>query len=167
MDPRFNADGSRQGAGPHGTHDVGYTAPIPPLADSRTIPGSATHGESSGGPSDSQSAPRYLRAEPMPPQSPFGAFGFPGPGRPGQPVRLPRKSLVLAGLLGAALGPLGMLYSTFFGAFIMMGVCFWVVFFAGLSAVPGLMLWCALWALWSAHRKNERRRMMETYLSQY
>lgn len=81
------------------------------------------------------------------------------------PLRLPRKSLLLAGLLGLVLGPLGMIYSTLFGAFVMMGVVFWGAILTGFQALPGLLLWCALWSVWGAHRTNERRRAMEAYLS--
>lgn len=80
-------------------------------------------------------------------------------------VRLPRKSLLLAGLLGLTLGPIGMVYSTLFGAFVMMGVVFWGALLTGFNAMPALLLWCALWSVWGAHRTNERRRAMETFLS--
>ena len=165
--------------------DPRYSAPIPPYqaADERPGDEGATRSE-----------PRYVRAEPMPPRSTFSGFpGFPGaPGRqggfgttgnpgnvrnPGMPpiftatnaqgqVVLPRKSLLLAVVLAGVLGPLGMLYSTFLGAFVLTGVWFWtVLLFQGFA--PFAWVWGMAWALWAAHRKNERRRMMETYMSQW
>ncbi len=136
-----------------------YAAPIPPYA---------TYDHPTDAPAGS-SQPRYLHSEPLPPRS--GAFGAAGGGqlffgpRPGAPVHLPRKSLLLAVVLAGLLGPLGMLYSTLFGAFVMTGVYFWTFFLAG-HLLPFVWIWGLVWALWAAHRKNERRRMMEAYLSQ-
>lgn len=137
-----------------------YSAPIPPLDDTRRR----------------RDEPRHLHTEPLPPRSPFAGMAFPGMwpgGRPGMqpgmrtgvPLILPRKSLLLASVLAALLGPLGMLYSTFLGAFVMMGVWFWTLLLFG-GAFPFAWVWGILWALWAAHRKNERRGRMETYLRQ-
>ena len=50
------------------------------------------------------------------------------------------------------------------GAFVMMGVWFWtLLLFQG--AFPFVWGWGLVWALWAAHRKNERRRAMEAYVS--
>lgn len=143
---------------PNQPSDRDYSAPIPPFQDAPR-----QHDE-----------PRYLRTEPMPPRSPFAGMPFPGmrpDGRagtqatqPGMPLVLPRKSLLLATALAAFLGPLGMLYSTFLGAFVMMGVWFWTLLLFG-GAFPFAWAWGVVWALWAAHRKNERRRQMENYLS--
>lgn len=136
-----------------------YSAPIPPY-------------EPSDGPSDTSarsSGPRYVRSEPLPPRSGGLGAGAGGPlffaARPGTPVHLPRTSLLLAVVLAGLLGPLGMLYSTIFGAFVMTAVFFWTLFLAG-HLLPIVWIWGLVWALWAAHRKNERRRMMEAYLSQ-
>lgn len=137
-----------------------HSAPIPPYQGARDQAGST-------------SEPRYLKTEPLPPRSPFeqmmGAHpgmrgpGITGPG--GMPVTLPRKSLLLATVLAALLGPLGMLYSTILGAFVMTGVWFWTLFLAT-GMVPVVWIWGMLWALWAAHRKNERRRMVEAHFAQ-
>lgn len=137
-----------------------YLAPIPPFDDKGR----------------QRDEPRHLHTEPMPPRSPFVGMSFastqPGgrphlhPGRqPGVPLVLPRKSLLLASALAALLGPLGMLYSTFLGAFVMMGLWFWTLLLFG-GAFPVVWAWGIVWALWAAHRKNERRGRMETYLRQ-
>lgn len=139
-----------------------YAAPIPPFGDADESP-------------QQSSEPRYLRTEPLPPRQGFPGMSFPGmqpgaggarPGlQPGMPLVLPRKSLLLAVALAAFLGPLGMLYSTFLGAFVMMGVWFWtLLLFSG--AFPFVWAWGVVWALWAAHRKNDRRRKMEAYIGQ-
>ncbi len=155
-----------------------YSAPIPPYQPPTDATGGASASGSSG---SSGSQPRYLRTEPMPSpgadrRSGFGpgvgpAFGpgF-GPGfgagvaaTPGVPLVLPRKSPLLAIALAALLGPLGMLYSTFLGAFVMTGVWFWTLFlFQG--AIPFVWVWGMAWALWGASRTNERRRQVEAYV---
>ena len=174
-----------QSSSGNSSDDPRYSAPIPPYQPADEQP------RDEGGP---RSQPRYVRAEPMPPRSAFPGFpgfsGFPGapghqgnsgsagnPANPGMPpfftatnaqgqVVLPRKSLLLAVVLAGVLGPLGMLYSTFLGAFVLTGVWFWtVLLFQGFA--PFAWVWGMAWALWAAHRKNERRRMMETYMSQW
>ncbi|MDO5710302.1 MAG: hypothetical protein Q4P32_00990 [Micrococcales bacterium] len=158
MDPHTHDRGRTRDSDDGRTQDAvrsaAYQAPIPPFEDT----------------AQQSHEPRYVKAEPLPPRTPFGPGGprFGGDHgyfSSGQPVTLPRKSLLLAGLLGGLLGPLGMLYSTFFGAFVMTGVFFWGVLFTGGQVAPILLLWSALWSVWAAHRKNERRRAMELYLS--
>lgn len=151
--------------------DPEYSAPIPPYEDKRASDG-----------------PRYLPTEPMPGSatgsrqgSPFGSafpgMSFPGmqtgnpgvrPGarlgaQPGMPVVLPRKSPLLAAALAALLGPMGMIYATFLGAFVMMGVWFWTLLLFS-DAFPFVWAWGVGWALLAAHRKNQQRARMETYL---
>ncbi|GAB97319.1 hypothetical protein BJY21_002791 [Kineosphaera limosa] len=147
-----------------------YSAPIPPVEGQVRDETRA----------DREGQPRYIKSEPMPPRNPFeqmmGGRQAPGgqPGMPpglfamqtGQPVSLGRKSLLLATVLAGVLGPLGMLYSTFLGAFVMTGVWFWTLFLAQ-PAVPFVWIWGMVWALWAAHRKNERRRMVEAHLAQW
>ena len=130
-----------------------YQAPIPPVEDAQP-----------------RQEPRYLKTEPMPGRPPFGGGFGPGfgarPSSAGRPVVLPRKSLLLAGALGLLLGPIGLLYSTFFGAFVMTGVFFWGLLFSGGQLAPALLGLSAVWGVWGAHRTNERRRAVEAFLSQ-
>lgn len=76
------------------------------------------------------------------------------------PVLVPQRSVLLAGVLAFVFGPLGMLYSTIFGAFVtgffaLVGL----IAGAGLGAVAAWPL-CAIWAMWAAHRKNERAKAL-------
>lgn len=111
--------------------------------------------------SQDDTSSRYVRSEPMGPSrpgpggNPFGAFGG------GRPLRLPRTSLPTAGLLALVLGPLGMFYSTIFGAFVMAGVVFWTVVFAGLEGLPVPWIIGIAWAVWAAHRRNRRIALLE------
>ena len=144
-----------------------YTSPIPPLEDP---PAPAAAG-----------GPRYVRTEPIPSSahhaagraSGNGCYGFGGQVGLGLPFpglvvtrtlggRRPRKSLVLAAVLSLLLGPLGMVYSTFFGAFVMVGVLFWSTLFTGGDALTALWPLCALWAVWAAHCRNRFVRRLET-----
>lgn len=99
-----------------------------------------------------------------------GAHPYAGPSTqrlfgPTQQVYLGRKSVLLAGLLGLLLGPIGMLYSTFFGAlvtgFVTILLAVVTLGHATLFPFPA----CALWAMWAAFRRNERARAMEHYLA--
>lgn len=157
---------------PHDHDDVQDTihprvSPIPPYEGRPT--------ESTG--------PRYVQAEPIPgtggdpsrtPWSGWPAGVRPGamPGRGGvhpdvgavplfAPVLLRRKSVLLAGVLGLFFGPLGLLYSSFVGAFLLAGPALLVALIAGGDAMGGIMLMCALWGMWAAHRRNERVRFLE------
>lgn len=185
-----------QSSFPHGdsrnaSDDPRYSAPIPPYQPADERP----HDES--GPRSEPRYVRAEPMPPRSAFPGFPGFsGFPGapghqgnsgstgnpgnpgsPGHPGMPpiftatnaqgqVVLPRKSLLLAVLLAGVLGPLGMLYSTFLGAFVLTGVWFWTVLLIQ-GFAPFAWVWGMAWALWAAHRKNERRRMMETYMSQW
>ena len=67
-----------------------------------------------------------------------------------------RKSVILALVLTAFLGPIGMLYSTLIGAIIM------GVLYVGLGiptvgyAIVVLHPICIIWGTWAAHRQNTR-----------
>lgn len=76
-----------------------------------------------------------------------------------------RKSVLLAGLLGLLLGPIGMLYSTFFGAIVtgFVTILLAVVTLGQATLFPFPV--CALWAMWAAFRRNERARAMERYFA--
>ena len=87
-----------------------------------------------------------------------------------QQQRLPlpmfrRKSVFLAGVFGLLLGPIGMLYATFFGAFVMgfvtMVLTIVTLGHASLFAFPV----CAAWAMSSAYRKNQRVAMVEEHFA--
>ncbi len=108
-------------------------------------------------------SPRYLRSEPLDGTRTSGA-GTPGglpffaaapqAGGAGLPFRLPRKSVALAGGLALLLGPLGMIYGTFFGALVMAGVVFWSALLSGADAAFAMWVFGALWSMWAAHRRN-------------
>lgn len=140
-----------------------YRAPIPPVGEHDA--------------SDQQrSEPRYLKSEPLPnsPFSQFGGFGGASTRAPygaqygaplGAGLRLPRKSLPMAGVLALLLGPLGMVYSTIFGAFIMTGVIFWTAIFTAFQAVPFVWLFGVFWAVSAAHRRNRMIELVEQRLA--
>lgn len=81
----------------------------------------------------------------------------PGMGYGVRPRFVRRKSLLLAGLLAFLFPPIGMLYGTIFGTLVML---FMSIPVAILTAGHGLAaLWpiCVVWAVWGAHRTNQRR----------
>ena len=115
---------------------------------------------------------RYVRSEPLGPAA--GGPTIPGmrgtPSMSGTPltglplgVRIPRKSIALAGLLALILGPLGMVYGTFLGAFVMAGAMFWTAILHP-AGLPVLWLLGVAWAMWAAHRRNRRVALFEARL---
>ena len=86
-------------------------------------------------------------------------FGAPAAGaRPAGRMRhVPQKSLLLAALLAALLPPIGMLYSTIFGTLVMLVFGMPLMLLTGGGAASVLWPLCVLWAVWGAHRTNQRR----------
>lgn len=123
-----------------------YTSPIPPYQ----APG-APHAQQplEGVVVD---GPGRARAE-APPM--FGPFVVTGPGARPRAVR--QKSLLLAGLLAFLLPPIGMLYGTILGAIVMTLISIPVAIVTGGQGLAGLWPLCVLWAVWGAHRTNQRR----------
>ncbi len=70
----------------------------------------------------------------------------------------PRKSLLVSLLLTFFLGPLGMFYTTIFGALVMSGVTTVVAIVTLFQGLPIVWPLCMIWGAWAGHRKNERQR---------
>lgn len=115
---------------------------------------------------------RYVRSEPLGPDAGGPTVGG-VPGMPGMPstagtpmggfplgLRIPRKSVALAGLLALVLGPLGMVYATFLGAFVMAGTVFWTAILHP-AGLPVVWLLGVAWAMWAAYRRNQRVALFE------
>lgn len=79
------------------------------------------------------------------------------PGNPGQVRFVRQKSLLLAGLLAFFFPPIGMLYATFFGTLVMIVVGVPALLLTAGHASAVLWPICVVWAVWAAHRKNQRR----------
>lgn len=108
------------------------------------------------------------------PRVPFGgpifAPGSPyGPGAPphargqGAPP-IPRKSLVLAGVLAALLPPLGVFYGTILGALAVIALLLPVGLIAGTDGLAFLWLLGIFWAIYGAHATNRRREEFARHL---
>lgn len=68
------------------------------------------------------------------------------------------KNVVLGFFLGLFLGPLGMLYSTVFGAIVMLIISGGVTAATGGIGLPAMFPICAIWALLSCRSHNRRYR---------
>lgn len=88
-------------------------------------------------------------------RTPYGFGAAPFPGMPRRVVK--QKSLLLAGLLAAIFPPIGMLYATFFGTIVMTFISVPVLLVTAGQGGAGLWPLCVVWAVWAAHRKNQRR----------
>jgi hypothetical protein len=71
-------------------------------------------------------------------------------------TELPLKNVALALLFAALLGPIGLLYSTFWGGFCMILVAFVVV--AAMYPVPIIIMWllCCVWSVGAVNRYNKK-----------
>ncbi len=97
------------------------------------------------------------------PGSPYGPGAIPR--NPGQgEATIPRKSLVLAGVLAALLPPLGVFYGTIIGAMLMIVLILPVGFIAGTEGLAVLWLLGIFWAVLGAHATNRRRQAFARHL---
>lgn len=144
--------------------DSRYTSPIPPYQqgggpqDQGPIEGVVLDGSGRTSPAGSASGP-YVgggSGTGLFTVGPFGVRAY-GLGPQGAPRFVRQKSLFLAALLAFAFPPLGMLYATFFGTFVMIVASIPVAIVTGGQGLAALWPVCVVWAVWAAHRKNQRR----------
>lgn len=141
--------------------DPRYTSPIPPYQGYAGAPasGSPAAGPHSAGPHAASPLEGVVVGGPG---RPSGTPGL-GPGfgsRLGadpRPRFVRQKSLLLAALLAFVFPPIGMLYSTVFGTFVMILVGLVVAIVTAGQGLAALWPVCVVWAVWAAHRKNQRR----------
>lgn len=110
-----------------------YTSPIPPY--------------------QTQDAPRQEPLQGVVMGGPRVGYGAPGP----QPRFVRQKSLLVAGLLAFLFPPIGMLYGTIFGALVMLLLSIPVALLTAGHGLAALWPLCVVWAVWGAHRTNQRR----------
>jgi hypothetical protein len=71
-------------------------------------------------------------------------------------LQLPFKNVALALILGVILGPVGLLYASFWGGIVMLVIAFIVV--CSKLSVPILLTWigCSIWAVGAANQYNKK-----------
>ncbi|QQS02422.1 MAG: hypothetical protein IPK37_09005 [Austwickia sp.] len=126
-----------------------FASPIPPY-------------QAQGGPQDAPTrSPGYQGRGSAPLEG--VVLGGPGASRarsafgPVRPRYVRQKSLLLAGLLAFIFPPIGMLYGTIFGTLVMTFISIPVAIITAGHGLAALWPFCVLWAVWGAHRTNQRR----------
>jgi hypothetical protein len=73
-----------------------------------------------------------------------------------QPVYLPLKNIAAALMFAVILGPVGLLYSSFWGGFLMVSVA--LVVFSGAQKLLMLITWiaCCIWSVGAAEAYNRK-----------